>query len=95
MHNWVCYCRLSSAAATQGAAPSFTFQRNLNPPPQGRGQDLVQLLLGHVRLSLRAQGPEGALDLLAGLDVLRFTADHESHVLLQGDVAVPREGQVQ
>lgn len=57
-----------------------------------RGPDLVQLLLGHVRLSLGAQGPEGALNLLTGLDVLRLTADHESHVFLQGDMAVPGGG---
>lgn len=71
-------------------------QRKSPPPGQGsRAPDLVQLLLGHVGLSLGAQGPEGALDLLAGFDILGFTADHEGHVLLQGDVAVPGEGQTQ
>ena len=53
---------------------------------------LVQLLLGHLRLPFGAQGPEGALNLLAGLDVLGLTADHKGHVLLQGDVAVPGVG---
>lgn len=68
-------------------------QRKPPPPGQGgRAPDLVQLLLGHIGLSLGAQGPEGALDLLAGFDILGFTADHEGHVLLQGDVAVPGEG---
>lgn len=79
------------------AAFGFIFERNVNPRPGQREQrpDLVQLLLGHVGLALGAQGPEGALDLLAGLDILRFSADHESHVLLQGDVPVPGEGQGQ
>ena len=52
-------------------------------------QVLVQLLLGHIRLPFGAQDPEGALSLLAGLDVLGLMADHKGHVLLQGDVAVP------
>lgn len=45
--------------------------------------DLVELLLGDVGFVLGAQRSEGALDLLAGLDVLCFPADHEGHVLLQ------------
>lgn len=51
--------------------------------------DLVELLLGDVGFVLGAQRSEGALNLLAGLDVLRFPADHEGHVLLQRHVAVP------
>ena len=44
---------------------------------------LVEFFFGDVGLGLCAEGAEGALDLLAGLHVLRLAADHESHVLLQ------------
>ena len=52
------------------------------------GQVAVELLLGDVVPLLGGDGPEGVLDLLAGLDVLRLLADHEGHVLLQGDASV-------
>lgn len=72
---------------------AFAFQKTRpSPGPGSRAPDLVQLLLGHVRLPFGAQGPEGALNLLTGLDVLSLTADHEGHVFLQGDMAIPRAG---
>lgn len=50
---------------------------------------LVELLLGNVGLGIDAEGSEGALNLLAGLDILCLAADHEGHVLLQGHIAIP------
>ena len=52
------------------------------------GQVAVELLLGDVVPLLGGDCPEGVLDLLAGLDVLRLLADHEGHVLLQGDAPI-------
>ena len=40
-------------------------------------------------VDLRGDGPEGHLNLLAALDILRLLGDHEGHVLLQGHEPVP------
>ena len=65
-----------------GFHPGYAVVRHL------LGQVAVELLLGHVVPLLGGDGPEGVLNLLAGLDVLRLLADHEGHVLLQGDEAI-------
>ena len=46
-------------------------------------------LINHV-LYLVGDGPEGKLNLLAALHVLRLLGDHEGHVLLQGHETIPR-----
>lgn len=58
-------------------------------PSTAGATHLVQLLFRDVGFVLRAESAERALDLLAGLHVLRLAADHEGHVLLQGHVSIP------
>lgn len=76
-----------------GLCYQSVIKKPLSGPPWGAttGTHLVELLLGHVGLPLRAEGAESALDLLAGLHILRFPADHERHILLQRDVSIPAE----
>lgn len=50
---------------------------------------LVELLLGDVWFVLSTERTESTLDLLTRLDVLCLAADHEGHILLQGNVAIP------
>ena len=66
-----------------GFHPGYAVVRHL------LGQVAVELLLSHVVPLLGGDGPEGVLDLLAGLDVLRLLGYHEGHVLLEGHLTVP------
>ena len=66
--------------------PNQTKEEEIGNLPDKEFRIMIVKMIQNLEIT---QGPEGTLNLLAGLDVLGLAADHKGHVLLQGDMAVP------